>query len=76
MGVTNQLTATHNFAMCSLLSVLFSSKELSNQPLSPAFAPCPVQLWPGSVPWVLPDKPSSPGFAARTVDVDRRASTA
>jgi hypothetical protein len=75
MGVTNPLTVVCSFAMYSLLSVPFSPEQLSNQPLSHARAPCPVQRWPDSVPWRFRPT-SSPGFAARTVDVDRRASTA
>jgi hypothetical protein len=75
MGVTNQLTAIDSFAVYSLLTVPFSPKQLSNELLSPDRAPCPVQRWPDSVPWQFRPT-SSPGFAARAVNVDRRASTA
>jgi hypothetical protein len=75
MGVTSPLTTTSSFAVYSLSAVQLSLKELSNQPLSHASAPCPVQQSADSDGYQLAPS-SSPGFAARTVDVDRRAPTA
>jgi hypothetical protein len=43
MGVTKPLTSRVIFALYSLLAVPFPDKQLSNQPVSFALAPSPVQ---------------------------------
>jgi len=47
MGVTQSTTATFTFAMHSLLAIISPIKRLSNQPLSRAAAPSPVQQQSG-----------------------------
>ena len=75
MGVTKPLTVGQRFAICSLLTAPPPPKELSNQPLSLAPAPSPVQPYPGSGRcWFQPT--SSSRLATHAIDVDRRASSA
>src|ERR1700722_7627468 len=72
MGVTNPLTVGRRFAIYSLLTAPSPPKELSNQPLSFAPAPSPVQDEPGSSLRQF-QTTSSPRPPIPAIDVDRRA---